>query len=159
MNLSITINGIEYKVSNYTKQDFIDMIAVDREHTSKDLREATTELPLFIFNPTKGKGIEYLDEKVEAIISDEWDTLHDMCNEYSEDYAEACLKYAIGCSLGDAQDKYMGCYDSDEDFIREMDEDLLSDMPKHLQRYFDWKSYTADCMHDYVEYNGHYFIA
>lgn len=167
------INSLE--VSELTRDEVIEQL-FEYWQAGIDLAECTTDLPNSIIDLGQfEKNLQtvidrervrpsrvtkpLVMEAIEAIISDEWDTLHDMINEHSEGYAIACLEYANGGSLEESVISYMGCYDSDEDFIREMNEDLLSDMPKHLQRYFDWESYTADCMHDYVEYNGHYFIA
>jgi antirestriction protein len=158
MSLSIKINGIDYSVSEYTKQDFIDMV-VDRELSVGELRGANTELPLSIFDPSKGTDKQYLDEKLEAIISDDWDVLNELINNHDEDFAAACLEYANGGSLEDAEDKYMGQYDSDEDFVRETFIDVLCDASETIKRYFDWESYTSDMMHGYTEINGYYFIA
>lgn len=156
MNLSININGIEYSVSEYTKQDFIDMV-VYGEHTVGDLRRATTELPLSIFNPTKGKELEFIDEKVEAIISDELDVLNELINNHDEDFAEACIEYANGGSLEDAVDHYIGQYDSAKDYCMEIFMVGLEDMPKDIIQYIDWDAVWADYCHDVTEINGYYF--
>lgn len=175
MTISIPNHINTLDVLELTRDEVIEKL-VEYWQAGIDLTECTADLPLTIINLGQFENqlrviidresihpnqvtAELVIEALEVIVHDEWDVLHDMINEYSEGYAEACLEYANGGDLESAQSNYIGCFDSDEDFIIEMNEDLLSDMPEHLQRYFDWESYTADCMHDYVEYNGHYFNA
>lgn len=179
MNFSICIPTIEgitnYDASDYTKDELIDAL-YNHWLCGDNLELSTTELSTNIIDLSKftAEWVNAVDlaniqnnetteqevkEALEACISDEWDTLHTIISDYDENFADACLEYANGGSLEESVISYMGCYDTDEIFIRKMNEDLLSDMPKHLQRYFDWERYTSDAMHDYSEINGHYFIA
>jgi hypothetical protein len=169
MNLAIKTDLESYDVQAYDKADIINVLK--DLYFAGQLTTLTTDLPKNIVDiPYFEANLECIADLVEDqeeqlwnllynTIESDWDTLHDMCNEYSEGYAKACLEYANGGDLSGAQENYLGVYNSDEDFVREMNEDVLEEIPQRFHTYFDWESFTADCMHDYVEYNGHYFTA
>jgi len=59
-----------------------------------------------------------------------------------------------------AEDCYMGSYDSAADFAAELIESCgdLSSIPEHLSYYFDYDKYGRDLlMGDFFESDGHYF--
>ncbi len=66
-----------------------------------------------------------------------------------------------GLSISEALAKYIGYYDDNniESFGEKMAENnlYLSDMPKNLRGYFDFKSYGEDCLNDYNNFDGYVF--
>ena len=62
-------------------------------------------------------------------------------------------------TFDDARDKFMGYYNSDEDFAYQMAEDtcMLENVPENIKCYFDYKAFARDLMMDYYKSNGYYF--
>jgi hypothetical protein len=173
INIPVHFNTLE--VSDLTKEELISEL-YDYWLAGVELIECTTDLPksiidLVMFDERlvtycRGcnlKPTQATEEIVRLIlgrcISDEWDVLNELINNHDEVFAGACIEYANGGSLEDAEQSYIGQYDSDRDFVETVFADVLFEMPKHLQMYFDWDSYTSDVMHDYTEINGYYFNA
>lgn len=138
-----------------------------------ELSECTTDLPSTIceftsFDQFLANIMEEQDMALNQATEDDvkealllcvlgdWDTLHDLINDHDEDFAEACLEYASGCSLDYAYDNYIGQYDSDKDYAMEV---FDVQIPDNLKAYIDWDIITNDMMMDVVEINGYYFFA
>lgn len=83
----------------------------------------------------------------------------DMCDKYSPDAVDAFIDW--GCEeLEHFEDCYVGEYDSEEDFAREIVNDCydLEKQMGHLANYFDYDAYARDLfMYDYYYDNGYVF--
>jgi membrane-associated HD superfamily phosphohydrolase len=170
MNLSISIpNHINtLEVSNLTKEELISEL-YDYWLAGVELTECTTDLPKNIIDLSKFNAawIDAVDianisnnetteqeikEALEQCISDEWDVLNELINQHGEDFAEACLEYANGGSLEDAEQSYIGQYDSNKEYCEEVFE-----CPDNIRRYIDWEAVWADYCHYVTEIDGYYF--
>ncbi|MPX98277.1 hypothetical protein EHW61_16760 [Salinivibrio sp. VYel6] len=74
-----------------------------------------------------------------------------------EDVIEAAT--AIGITLDEAAEKYIGHFDSEEDLAyHEVEQSgMLSDVPECVARYFDYEAYGRDLAIESPNHNGHYF--
>ena len=82
------------------------------------------------------------------------DVLRSFVECYGVDYEDPD-DYTDNC-----QSAYMGDFDDDEEFARQLVEDvgLLIGAPEILENYFDYEAFARDLMIDgYSEYDGHYF--
>lgn len=81
--------------------------------------------------------------------------------EYEREILVAWLSNGMNFDLDEMRECYIGEYSSDEDMAREYIDStgLLSDVPDHLSRYFDFESYARDMMFDMFAVNGHYFMS
>ena len=83
----------------------------------------------------------------------------DLCDKYSTDAVDAFIDW--GCEeLEHFEDCYVGEYDSEEDFAREIVNDCydLEKQMGHLANYFDYDAYARDLfMYDYYYDNGYVF--
>ena len=83
----------------------------------------------------------------------------DLCDKYSPDAVDAFIDW--GCEeLEHFEDCYVGEYDSEEDFAREIVNDCydLEKQMGHLANYFDYDAYARDLfMYDYYYDNGYVF--
>ena len=64
------------------------------------------------------------------------------------------------CSVSDAEDCYMGQFDSPEDFAEDYADNccLFDGCPDVVRSYFDFESYwKCELRHYFWESNGHYF--
>jgi antirestriction protein len=76
---------------------------------------------------------------------------------YDEDVFLAGLE--CGLSLDDIEEAYQGEYSADEDFAREL-ADQLGYIGRNVSWPYtciDWEQAAKDLMYDYVEESGHYF--
>jgi antirestriction protein len=80
----------------------------------------------------------------------------DLVERYSEEAIEAAMRLDI--QLCDFEEAYQGCYDSDAAFVQQLLEDI-GDISCNLAPYIyiDWERTAHYVMHDYCEYDGHYF--
>jgi antirestriction protein len=81
--------------------------------------------------------------------------------DYEKDILKAWLSNGMDFDLDSMRECYIGEFSSDQDMAREYIEStgLLSDVPDHLARYFDFESYARDMMFDMFECDGHYFMS
>lgn len=83
----------------------------------------------------------------------------DLCDKYSPDAVDAFIDW--GCEeLEHFEDCYVGEYDIEEDFAREIVNDCydLEKQMGHLANYFDYDAYARDLfMYDYYYDNGYVF--
>ena len=83
----------------------------------------------------------------------------DMCDKYSADAVDAFIDW--GCEeLEHFEDCYVGEYDSEEDFAREIVDECydLEKLMGHLANYFDYEAYARDLfMCNYHFDNGYVF--
>ena len=83
----------------------------------------------------------------------------DMCDKYSPDAVDAFIDW--GCEeLEHFEDCYVGEYDSEEDYAREIVDECydLEKLMGHLANYFDYEAYARDLfMNDYYYDNGYVF--
>jgi hypothetical protein len=171
MNLSIYFPyaaGTCYDVATYTKDELIDEL-FDVWQAGYDLTQGNTELPKNIIDLSKfdtellnivqGEGLklnqateDHVRKALDKVISDEWDVLNELINNHDEDFAEACIEYANGGSLEDAEQAHIGYYKSAKDYCEEVFE-----CPDNIRPYIDWDAVWADYCHDVTEINGYYF--
>lgn len=86
-------------------------------------------------------------EEEREIIEDSW---------YDEEVFKAAKE--LGIEFDNVEDAYEGEYTSDEEFVRQLLEDIgdiASNLP--ISVHIDWKTTAQDVMYDYGEHNGHYF--
>lgn len=70
----------------------------------------------------------------------------------------AYLELGIEDNLDNFEEAYMGKWIDDEDFVRNLLEDMETipdDLPGYV--HIDWESTARDIMMDYSEENGYYF--
>ena len=83
----------------------------------------------------------------------------DLCIKYSPDAVDAFIDW--GCEeLEHFEDCYVGEYDSEEDYARELVNECydLEKQMGHLANYFDYDAYAQDLfMDDYYYDNGYVF--
>ena len=83
----------------------------------------------------------------------------DLCEQYSPDAVDAFIDW--GCEeLEHFEDCYVGEYDSEEDYAREIVDECydLEKLMGHLANYFDYDAYARDLfMNDYYYDNGYVF--
>lgn len=87
--------------------------------------------------------------------------LFDLIHTLDEDEAEIYAAYRknFNGSWSDCQDRYSGCFKSDEDFAQDYAEaggytERELSWPHY---YIDWKAAARDLMQSYIEENGYYF--
>ena len=83
----------------------------------------------------------------------------DMCDKYSADAVDAFIEWDCE-ELEHFEDCYVGKYDSEEDFAREIVNDCydLEKQMGHLAMYFDYEAFAHDLfITDYVYNNGYVF--
>jgi antirestriction protein len=85
------------------------------------------------------------------------DGLEDLIESLGEEVVEAGL--ALGIDPSNIEEAYQGQYSSDEDFARDMAEQLGSVDKKASwpNNCIDWEYASKELMYDYVEENGYYF--
>ena len=76
-------------------------------------------------------------------------------NDY-EDFCSFVSHFGKGATVEKFRDSYVGHYDSEEDFARELVEQTTTkDVPEFYLRYFDYKTYAQDLFMDgYVFLDG-----
>lgn len=93
------------------------------------------------------------------------DALAVMMEEYGidEDRREECAAYlegmGSGTDLSDFKKAFSGKFDSDEDFARNMAEELgaIDSNAQWPNNCIDWEKAARELMQDYFESNGYYF--
>lgn len=98
-----------------------------------------------------------LAQAKEAIKELDRDGLESLIADKGEEVIEAALE--CGVNLSDIDEAYQGSYKSDEDFAREM-ADQLGSIDKNASwpnTCIDWEWAAKELMYDYSEHNGHYF--
>lgn len=157
------------------------------DYNNGSLMPITIELDNIDYEDYQGAIVEHLDKitrrlndgeiREEWIVADfedvpcrfvtEFDLSEDFFS-YKEALADSYLDkdmFDAGIELGinpeDVTDSYQGSfYNSTElayDFIDSTC--MLSDVPESVARYFDYESFGRDLAMDYLELNGHYFLA
>lgn len=91
------------------------------------------------------------------------DELYEFCDIFYSDnnsYEVEVFQAAYACDIPfeDIDEMYQGQWDYDEDFVRNLLEDI-GDIPKDLPYYIaiDWATTAETVMQDYAENRGHYF--
>ncbi len=82
--------------------------------------------------------------------------LEDIIEQMGQDVVESALKCDV--EPENIEEAYQGQYSSDEDFTKQLLEDvgtIPSDLPWYV--HIDWEQTARDIMMDYCESNGHYF--
>jgi hypothetical protein len=107
--------------------------------------------------------INVTDDRLKDIGIETANDLEDFCNVFYSDnnyYDFDVFEAAYACDIQfeDIDECYNGAWDSDEDFVQNLCEDV-GDIPKDLPSYIyiDWERTAKDIMMDYVESGGHYF--
>jgi antirestriction protein len=90
----------------------------------------------------------------------QWGRVFDECEEHLRDALHAWVAsgdyIAEGTSdlpvLSDFQDRYCGCWESFDDYARELADDtgMFSGIPEEIARHFDWASWTRELAWDYT---------
>lgn len=83
--------------------------------------------------------------------------LDDHDRELLEAYIEATSNN--NATIEDAQEAFVGEYDSHEDFAESLYEEMGYEVPEWIGCHIDWKGLARDLMMDYYEENGYYFHA
>jgi len=130
-------------------QRFEEQSGEDAETSPDDLPDGyeiiSDEVPGFLKNKDGSLNLEELTE------------FFDDAPDMDIEIIEAALKCDIQWS--DIEEAYNGEYSSNEDFAREMAEQLgaIDKNAQWPQNCIDWEYAAKELMYDYSEHNGHYF--
>lgn len=143
-----SIAGAWLDLADYgDKEDF--MLAAKELHAD----EPDAELMFQDFEGIpKGMCSEY------GVDAEVWDLLA-AYDEHDEGAVNAYCSLFGAWDESDFQDRYSGEFKDDADFAYDMAEQCgyLSEMPEHLQSYFDYSAFARDLMYDYCTEDGYYF--
>ena len=131
-NADATEDVIEYAIEEVTNHDFI-LVDWEGELTSLCCNQYGFDEELF-------------------------EKLLDATENYDEKVVVAC--YALFDSVESLEDRYLGEFNSDEDFAWQYIDDtgMFADVPDSISRYFDIEAFARDMMiNDIISHNGHYF--
>ena len=111
--------------------------------------------PELMFQDYEGFPPAYYNESGASEALFEWLEL----DEYERDLLAVYLD-ATGyadASLEDAQDHFMGTYDSPEDWAAQWLEDTgsLGEVPEHLRNYIDYEAFARDARYDGTTFHRH----
>lgn len=134
----------DYELSSESPENILQEIA-DKEGTAPDRIEIT--------------GVICSEDIGEY---ENWDKIFDFAAAYSECNQDAEIvvaALALDIPGSDIDEAYQGEFSSDEEFAREM-ADQLGAIDKNAtwpQNCIDWEYAAKEVMYDYAEKNGHYF--
>lgn len=90
-------------------------------------------------------------DKIEELSTNESDAFFEWLNYTGNDFSD------IDDLINDFRDKFVGEYDSEEDFAYEIIEECY-DLPEFAKTYFDYAAFARDLFScDYVYYGGYVF--
>lgn len=112
--------------------------------------------PEFMFQSTEGPTFGMISE--DDIDGDIFNLLSQLDDDEIEMY-EAYRKNVSDGTFRDAQDAYVGTYQSDEEFAEELAEEMgfITSNAKWPYTCIDWEQAARDLMYDYFQVDGHYF--
>ena len=90
-------------------------------------------------------------------------TIEELQEEYGlQNYDTSMIQAFIACfgadDLSSFEESYSGQFDSDEDFARDMAENIGETIATHWPHYcIDWEYAARELMYDYCESDGYYF--